>query len=62
MRTIGGPDFEIEVTVKDAREIKKVISEIRTRFPEVIHSYRFHRFEYTMKQVYLPGETLEKVK
>lgn len=56
MRTIGGPDFEIEVVVKDVIEMKKIINEIRERFPSVISHYRFHRFEYTIKQVYLPGE------
>jgi len=56
MRTIGGPDFEIEVVVKDAVELKKIINEIRTRFSDVIKHNRFHRFEYTIKQVYLPGE------
>jgi len=36
--------------------MKKVINEIREKFPDVINSYRFHRFEYTIKQVYLPIE------
>lgn len=58
MRTIGGPDFEIEIIVKDAIEMKKIINEIRTQFPDVIHSYRLHRFEYSIKQIYLPGEKL----
>src|SRR3989338_1014675 len=57
MRTIGGPDFEIEIAVESAIEMKKVTTEIRRRFPKEIHSLRFHRFEYTLKQVYLPGET-----
>ena len=56
MRTIGGPDFEIEVMVKDVLEMKKVINEIREMFSDTIEHYRFHRFEYTIKQVYLPGE------
>jgi len=55
MRTIGGPDFEIEVMVKDIIEMKKLIDEIRKKFSGLIEFSRFHRFEYTIKQVYLPG-------
>jgi Lrp/AsnC family leucine-responsive transcriptional regulator len=58
MRTIGGPDFEIEVMVKDVVEMKKIINEIREKFSDVIEFSRFHRFEYTIKQVYLPGESI----
>ena len=60
MRTIGGPDFEIEIVVKDAIEMKQVINDIRKRFPKQIKFYRFHRFEYTIKQIYLPGESIKK--
>ncbi|MFA6462250.1 MAG: Lrp/AsnC family transcriptional regulator [Candidatus Woesearchaeota archaeon] len=56
MRTIGGPDFEIEVMVKDVTEMNQLVAEIRRRFSECIEYSRFHRFEYTIKQVYLPGE------
>jgi len=59
MRTIGGPDFEIEVMVKDVIEMKKLINEIREKFSNVIEFSRFHRFEYTIKQVYLPGENIK---
>lgn len=59
MRTIGGPDFEIEIVVKDVIEMKKVVDEIRKRFPDMISHYRFHRFDYSIKQIYLPGESLE---
>ena len=55
MRTIGGPDYEIEVLVKDTKELKKIIREIRTRFCDVIEHYRFHRFT-NIKLMYLPGE------
>lgn len=58
MRTIGGPDFEIEVLVNNVNEMKSVINEIRERFPNIVDHYRFHRFEYTIKQIYLPGENL----
>ncbi|MDO8480203.1 MAG: winged helix-turn-helix transcriptional regulator [Nanoarchaeota archaeon] len=58
MRTIGGPDLEIEIAVANASEMKKVTEEFRKRFPREIHSSRFHRFEYTLKQIYLPGETV----
>jgi len=56
MKTIGGPDFEIEVVVKNAVEVKELINEIREKFGESIKFNRFHRFEYTVKQIYLPGE------
>ncbi len=56
MRTIGGPDFEIEVMVKEVTEVKKIINEIKIKFPKIIQHYRFHRLEYTIKQTYLPGE------
>ena len=56
MRTIGGPDFEIEAIVKNAIELKALINEIRQKFGDVIKFNRFHRFEYSIKQIYLPGE------
>ncbi len=56
MNTVGGPDFEIEVMVKNAVEMKTIVNEIRKRFNKEIETYRFHRFEYTIKQIYLPGE------
>jgi Lrp/AsnC family leucine-responsive transcriptional regulator len=56
MRTVGGPDYEIEVMVKSPVELHKVIEEIRKKFYLEIEHYRFHRFEYTIKQVYMPGE------
>ncbi len=56
MRTIGGPDFEIEVIVKDAIELKELINEIRYKFGDAIKFNRFHRFEFSIKQIYLPGE------
>jgi DNA-binding Lrp family transcriptional regulator len=55
MRTIGGPDYEIEVVVKSSAELVKLINEIRTRFAKDIESYTFRQFERTIKQVYLPG-------
>ena len=58
VRTIGGPDFEIEVIVKDVIKMKKIINEIRSKFPNIISRYRFHRFEYSIKQIYLPGENI----
>lgn len=56
MRTIGGPDYEIEAMVSNASELTKLINEIREKFSECIEYYRYHRFEQTIKQVYLPGE------
>src|SRR3989344_471428 len=55
MRTIGGPDFEIELFVLDIEELQKIILEIRQQFSNTIRHHRFHRLDYTLKQVYLPG-------
>ena len=59
MTTIGGPDFEIEVLIKDVVEMKNIVNEIVHRFSESVDFYRFHRFDYTLKQIYLPGENLK---
>lgn len=55
MRTIGGADYEIELLAKTVVEMRKIIEEIRIRFPEEVDHFRIHRFEYTLKQIYLPG-------
>jgi DNA-binding Lrp family transcriptional regulator len=56
MKTVGGPDFEIEVMVKDINELKGMVDDIRTRFSDVIDYWRYNRFVKTIKQVYLPIE------
>jgi DNA-binding Lrp family transcriptional regulator len=56
MKTVGGPDYEIEIMTKNHVNVKAIIEEIRNRFPNTIEDYRFHRVEYTIKQVYLPGQ------
>lgn len=56
MKTIGGPDFEIEVMVKNIEELKEIIDDIRTKFTSVIDHWRYNRFVKTIKQVYLPIE------
>lgn len=56
MKTIGGPDFEIEVYVKSVEELRKLIDDIRERFSEEIDYWRYNRFVKTIKQVYLPIE------
>ncbi len=56
METIGGPEVEIEVIVKDVAEINKIIKEFRDRFDKDIGYHRIHRLEYTIKQEYLPGK------
>lgn len=56
MKTIGGPDFEIEVLVKDLFELRGLIDEIRSEFSNDIDYWRFNRFVKTIKQVYLPIE------
>ncbi len=58
MRTIGGPDFEIETMVKNTIELKELIIKIRKTFPNTIKNYRIFEFEKTIKQVYLPGKEL----
>jgi len=55
MRTIGGPDFEIEVLIENPDKLKELIDLIRKNFEEIEY-YRIHRFEYVIKQVYLPGD------
>lgn len=56
MKTVGGPDFEIEVLVKDVIELRKLIDEIRAEFSTVIDYWRYNRVVKTIKQVYLPIE------
>jgi hypothetical protein len=58
MRTIGGPDFEIELIVKDVFEMRQILNEIKKRFSSSINHHKIHRFEYTIKQIYLPGEKI----
>lgn len=60
MRTIGGPDFEIEVMIKGVVEMHKILDDIREKFSDSIDHHRIHRFEYTLKRIYLPGESLEQ--
>ena len=54
MKTMGGPDFEIEVFVKGALELQLLIKEIKKEFSEEIDYYRYNRVSKTIKQVYLP--------
>lgn len=56
MKTMGGPDYEIEVIVKNVEELRSIIDEIRAQFSEVIDYWRYNRFVKTIKQVYLPIE------
>lgn len=56
MKTIGGPDYEIEVLVKNIEELRNIINEIRSKFSEVIDYWRYNRFVETIKQAYLPIE------
>ena len=55
MRTIGGPDYEIEAMMQTPAQLAALINEIKSRFAEAIESYTFRQFEKTIKQVYLPG-------
>ncbi len=54
MKTIGGADYELEILVKSVEELRSIIDEIRTKFSEVIDTWRYNRFVKTIKQVYLP--------
>lgn len=54
MKTIGGPDYELEIMVTSVEELRSIIDEIRTKFSEVIDVWRYNRFVKTIKQVYLP--------
>lgn len=56
MKTMGGPDYELEILVQNIEELRKIIDEIRTRFSDVIDYWRYNRFVKTIKQVYLPIE------
>jgi len=56
MKTIGGPDYELEILVRSVEELRSIIDEIRTKFSEVIDYWRYNRFVKTIKQVYLPIE------
>ncbi|MDA3836195.1 MAG: winged helix-turn-helix transcriptional regulator [Nanoarchaeota archaeon] len=56
MKTIGGPDFEIEVFVRDKNELKKVIEEVKSIGS--VEYFRTHTIDHTIKQVYLPGKVV----
>ncbi len=60
MKTFGGPDYEVEIFVKDVSELNSIIDEIREKYFEVIEHFRFHYVSHTIKQVYLPGQLIEK--
>jgi len=62
MKTFGGPDYEIEVFVENIAELNKIIRDVRENFSKVIEHYRFHHVSHTIKQVYLPGQLIEKGK
>lgn len=59
MKTIGGPEYEVEAIVKGANELEELINEIRSKFRNEVEYFRFHRFVRTIKQVYLPGQLIE---
>jgi len=54
MKTSGGPDYEIELVVKDSNELNEIISKIRKQFFKVIEYSRTHKLAKTIKQIYLP--------
>jgi DNA-binding Lrp family transcriptional regulator len=54
MKTMGGPDFEIEPFVRSIDELRALIDEFRSTFAESIDHWRFNRIVKTIKQVYLP--------
>lgn len=56
MKTVGGPDYELEILVQNIEELRSIIDEIRTKFSDIIDYWRYNRFVKTIKQVYLPIE------
>lgn len=43
---MGGDDYEIEVQVKDIRDLRKIIEEIKVKFTDILYDYRIlHIYE-----------------
>lgn len=52
---VGGEDFEMEVEVKDARELLAIINDIRDKFSGSIISYNYYLWDKEHKIRYLGG-------
>ena len=51
---LGGDDFEIEIQVKDVKELRKIVDEIKTRFADIIKEYKIMEFYKEHKYLFLP--------
>jgi Lrp/AsnC family transcriptional regulator, leucine-responsive regulatory protein len=51
---IGGNDIEIEVQVKNSRELREILGDIRTEYSSIIHDYRILDIYEKHKSVFLP--------
>lgn len=54
VKAIGGTDFEIELQVKNNKELYELIDEIRTQFNDIIKDYFFVEYIEEYKLNYLP--------
>ena len=61
VEAVGGADYEIEVQVKNNKELYELIEDIKVKFSEIILDYYFMEYteEYTLD--YLPRELLTAV-
>jgi Lrp/AsnC family transcriptional regulator, leucine-responsive regulatory protein len=59
VESVGGADYEIEVQVKDNKELYEIIEDIKVKFSEIIFDYYF--MEYTKEHTldYLPRELVK---
>ena len=53
-KSIGGADFEIEVTVKDLKNLISLIDEIKLRFKDVINDVEYFGFSTFHILKYIP--------
>ncbi len=51
---LGGEDLEIELQVKDATELRKIIEDIKIRFGKIISEYKTMLFYKEHKYLFLP--------
>lgn len=51
---LGGDDFEIEIQVKTLNDLRKIISDIKTQFSEIIKHYNYMLFYKEHKFLFLP--------
>ena len=54
-RTFGGSDFEFDIEVKNHKEMKKIIQQIKTKFPKIIRTIQYYKAERIHKYSYYPN-------